>query len=562
MVRAVKKRLGDILVESGKITVEQLDETLSQQKITGKKIGEILIEQKLVTQEELMEVLEQQTGIKRVSLSSITFDKRAIKMIPEGLCTKHELIPFGFEGSMILIAMWDPLNIFAIDDVSISSGFQVRTFLSTREEIKRNIQMQYSGQKVIKAAEELSKEKVDAKTVQHNEETFDDVKNAPVVKMVDYLFKNAIEMRASDIHIEPFEDEIRIRYRVDGQLSVVSYLQIESQAALITRIKILANLNIAEKRVPQDGRIVTTVEGTDVDLRVSILPVVFGEKVVIRILNRDSYKLGKEKLGMNEKDLKTLERIVQSPHGIVLVTGPTGSGKSTTLYTVLNELNDGDVNIITVEDPVEYTLKGINQVNVNVKAGLTFPGALRSILRQDPDIVMIGEIRDGETAEIAVRAAITGHLVLSTLHTNDAPSTPLRLGDMGVEPFLVSTSVSGIIAQRLVKKICPNCKKPYDASPYEKKLLGLDETFRIVLYKGEGCPLCNNSGYYGRQGVYEIMEINEDIRNAILTANDSNLIKELAIKNGMKTLEMSCRDFVLKGITTMEQLATIAFIKE
>lgn len=558
----IKRRLGDMLVESGKITMPQLHETLRQQKVTGKKIGEILIEQGMVTSEDIMEVLEKQTGISRVALNTITFDKKALKIVPESLCIKHELIPFGFEENKILIAMWDPLNIFAIDDVSISSGFQVKTFLSPREEIKKYIQMQYSGQRVIKAAEELSKEKLEAKGIQtQNEEEFDDIRNAPVVKMIDYLFKNAIEMRASDIHIEPFEDEIRIRYRVDGVLNVVSSLQVESLAALVTRIKILANLNIAEKRIPQDGRIVTTIGNKNVDLRVSILPVVYGEKVVIRILDRDSYQIGKEKLGLNERDLKVLNRIIKSPHGIVLVTGPTGSGKSTTLYTILNELNSGNVNIITVEDPVEYTLKGINQVNVNTKAGMTFANGLRSILRQDPDIVMIGEIRDTETAEIAVRAAITGHLVLSTLHTNDAPSTPLRLIDMGIEPYLASTALSGIVAQRLVKKICPNCKSSYEASSYEKKILGIDESMRIVLHKGKGCPLCNNTGYFGRLGVYEIMEITTAHREIILNAGDSKTIKEISVKNGMRTLAMSCRDYVLKGITTVEELATIIFLK-
>lgn len=563
MAIVIKRRLGDMLVESGKITMPQLQETLRQQKVTGKKIGELLIENGMVTSEDIMEVLEKQTGISKVSLNAVTFDKRALKMVPENLCTKHELIPFGFEENKILIAMWDPLNIFAIDDVSISSGFEVKTFLSTREQIKKYIQMEYSGQKVAKAAEELSKEKNEAKNLQNqSEEEFDDVRSAPVVKMIDYLFKNAVEMRASDIHIEPFEDEIRIRYRVDGVLQVVSSLQVESLAALVTRIKILANLNIAEKRIPQDGRIVTIISNKDVDLRVSILPVVNGEKVVIRILNRDSYQIGKERLGLGGKDLETLERIIKSPHGIVLVTGPTGSGKSTTLYTILNELNSGNVNIVTVEDPVEYTLKGINQVNVNAKAGMTFASGLRSILRQDPDVVMLGEIRDNETAEIAVRAAITGHLVLSTLHTNDAPATALRLIDMGVEPYLVSTALSGIIAQRLVKKICPSCKISYEASAYEKRILGVEDDMELILHRGTGCPNCNNSGYFGRQGVYEIMEITREHRDLILNSSDVNLLKEVSIKNGMKTLSMSCKEFVLRGITTIEELASISFLKE
>lgn len=563
MEGVVKRRLGDMLVESGKISMPQLQEALKKQRITGKKLGEMLIELSMVTSEDIMEVLEKQTGIKRINLNITSFDKRALKAVPESVCDKYELIPFGFNENKILVAMWDPLNIFAIDDVAISSGFEVETYISTREEIKRHIETEYSSQKVSKAAEELSKGKLEAKTIHtQEEEQFDDIKNAPVVKMVEYLFKNAVEMRASDIHIEPFENEIRIRYRIDGQLQVTNSLEPESQAALVTRIKILAGLNIAEKRIPQDGRIITKVGNKDVDLRISILPVVSGEKVVIRILDRESYQIGKERLGMKSEDLKILERIVKSPHGIVLVTGPTGSGKSTTLYTVLNELNTGDVNIVTVEDPVEYTLKGVNQVNVNTKAGLTFASGLRSILRQDPDIVMIGEIRDSETAEIAIRAAITGHLVLSTLHTNDAPSSILRLVDMGVQPYLVSTSIAGIVAQRLVKKICPNCRQAHQASLYEKAILGEESEKDITVYKGTGCGYCNNTGYAGRVGVYEIMEITREHRDLMLETRDSNKLKDLSIKNGMKTLSMACKELVLDGVTTIEEMASIAFLKE
>ncbi len=563
MERVIKRRLGDMLVESGKINMPQLQEALKKQRITGKKLGEVLTQLEMVTPEDIMEVLEKQTGIKRINLSMITFDTRALKVVPESVCVKHELIPFGFNENKIMIAMWDPLNIFAIDDVSIASGFEVESYISTKDQINKYIEMQYSGQKVMKAAQELSKEKIEAKGIQEQEDfSFDDIKNAPVVKIVDYLFENAIEMRASDIHIEPFEDEIRIRYRIDGQLQTTNTLDIESQAALVTRIKILASLNIAEKRLPQDGRIITKLGNKDVDLRVSILPVVTGEKVVIRILDRDSYQIGKQRLGMGDEDLKTLDRIIKSPHGIILVTGPTGSGKSTTLYTVLNELNTGNVNIVTVEDPVEYTLKGVNQVNVNNKAGLTFAKGLRSILRQDPDVVMIGEIRDDETAEIAIRAAITGHLVLSTLHTNDAPSSVLRLIDMGVEPYLVSTSLAGVIAQRLVKKICPHCKESYEASAYEKSILGIHENAPLTLHKGEGCGFCNNTGYSGRVGIYEIMEITRAHKDLILSSRDSNKLKDLSIENGMRTLSMACKELVLKGETTLEELVSIAYLKE
>ncbi|WP_368263064.1 GspE/PulE family protein, partial [Clostridium disporicum] len=324
----------------------------------------------------------------------------------------------------------------------------------------------------------------------------------------------------------------------------------------------LAGLNIAEKRVPQDGRIITRVGNNDVDLRVSILPVVSGEKIVIRILNRSSYKLGKEHLGMNENNLNKLKNIISNPHGIVLVTGPTGSGKSTTLYTVLNELNSDDVNIVTIEDPVEYTLDGINQVNVNSKSGMTFASGLRSILRQDPDIVMIGEIRDEETAQIAIKAAITGHLVLSTLHTNDSASSITRLIDMGIEPYLVSTSICGVIAQRLVRRICPNCKEAYEATDYEKKILIGNIEENLILYKGQGCGHCNGTGYLGRIGVYEIMDITRKHRDLINETKNPNVLKDLSLENGMTTLGQECKELVLKGITTINELATITLLSD
>lgn len=560
----VKRRLGDLLVQSGKISMLQLQDALRRQKTLGKKIGELLIDDGIVTSEDILEVLENQTGFERINLDMINIDKKAIKAVPESICLKHDLIPFGFNENKIKIAMWDPLNIFAVDDVAIASGFQVETYIALKSEIKKHIERYYSDQQVLRAAEELSKERQGDSRNQNqlDEEAFDDIKNAPVVKMVDYLIKNAIEARASDIHIEPYEKYIRIRYRVDGQLIQISTLGIDSLAALVTRIKILANLNIAEKRIPQDGRIITKVGDKDVDLRVSILPTVSGEKIVIRILDRDSYKIGIDNLGMNEEELEQLRRIIKNPHGIILVTGPTGSGKSTTLYTILNKLNSEDKNIITVEDPVEYMLEGINQVNVNTKAGLTFASGLRSILRQDPDIVMIGEIRDNETAQIAIRAAITGHLVLSTLHTNDAPSSVTRLIDMEIEPYLVATSVVGIIAQRLVRKICPKCKTAYTASTYEKRILGVYEKENVILNKGSGCAFCNNSGYSGRTGVYEIMEVTREHRELIMNSINSDALKDVSLKKGMKTLGTACKRLVLNGVTTIDELVKTAYLQE
>lgn len=562
MIKGQKKRLGDILVTAGKITLYQLQNALKTQKVIGKKLGTVLIESGIVTEEDIIEAIEEQTGIERVDLNNLTFDKRAIKIVPQSLCNKYNLIAFGFEEDKIKVALEDPLNIFAIDDVYISTGLKVKTYIAPKGDIYKFVQINYSTEEVNKAAEELVKESLESKNIEVDVEAIDDVKNAPVVKMIEYLFKNSIEMRASDIHIEPYENEIRIRYRIDGRLTTVNTLGIESLGPLVTRIKILANLNIAERRLPQDGRIITKIGKEEVDLRVSILPIVTGEKVVIRILKRDSYRIGKEGLGISKDNLKKLNNIVSSPNGIVLVTGPTGSGKSTTLYTILSELNTSDVNIVTVEDPVEYTLNGVNQVNVNAKAGLTFAGGLRSILRQDPDIVMIGEIRDEETASIAIKAAITGHLVLSTLHTNDAPSTITRLLDMGIEPYLVATSIAGIIAQRLVRRICNNCKEEYIASDYEKSVFNIDKDQELKLYRGKGCGHCNHSGYNGRTGIYEIMEITREHRNAINETKNSNVLQDISIKHGMKTLAEECKELVLNGTTTIEELATITLLKE
>ena len=443
--------------------------------------------------------------------------------------------------------------------VAISTGFEIESYISRKKDISKFIGIYYSSQQVNNAAIQLAKEST--KSIKNSKATAEDineVNSAPVVKMIDYMFKNSVEMKASDIHIEPFEREIRIRYRIDGKLQTVNTLGIESLGPLVTRIKILAGLNIAEKRIPQDGRIMVNVDGKEIDLRVSVLPVVNGEKIVIRVLNTGGAILSKNQLGMSEENIKRLDRIIANPHGIILVTGPTGSGKSTSLYSILRELNSNSVNIITVEDPVEFTMNGINQVNVNEKAGLTFASGLRSILRQDPDIVMIGEIRDEETAEIATRAAITGHLVLSTLHTNDAPSSIVRLVDMGIKPYLVSTSVVGVMAQRLVRKICTNCKEEYEASVYEKELLGQDVDKPLILHKGKGCGYCNETGYSGRIGIYEIMEMTRKHREAINAGENSDMLRDISIENGMKTLESECKDLVLSGMTTIEELSTIA----
>jgi len=566
MSLAFKKKLGNILVENGKISEVQLMQALDKQKNTKKKLGEVLIEEGLITEEEIFEVLRLQLGFNRVYLDGMVIDEEVIKKVPLAIAKKYTLIPFELNGYVLSVAMEDPLNFFAADDVRITSGCEVQIFLATKSEINKAIDKYYSGQNVAKAAEELSKQNemsAEEKEKQMKEAMAEEeINNAPIVKLVDSILKDAIKARTSDIHIEPFDNYVKIRYRIDGQLHEKQRLSKDSLASLVTRIKILSNLNIAEKRIPQDGRIKMKSDNKEIDMRVSVLPTIYGEKIVIRILNTNNFNITKEQLGMDPDDLEKLDRIIQAPYGIILATGPTGSGKSTTLYSILKELNRDDVNIVTVEDPVEYMLEGVNQVNVNAKAGLTFASGLRSILRQDPDIVMIGEIRDSETAEIAIRAAITGHVVLSTIHTNDAPSTVVRLMDMGIQSYLVGSSVVGIIAQRLVRRICPHCAEEYTASDYEKRILGVDPSEDIKLYRGVGCLKCDETGYSGRLGVYEILEVTKEIRNLITKKADVEEIKQAAIRNGMKTIRKACENLVLNGRTTIDELIRTAFVKE
>lgn len=557
------KKLGDLLVDYGVITEEQLESALKKQKYRGKRLGEILVSEKIVTEDEIVDVLQMQTGIPKAYFDDYFVDKKAVLTIPEGLAQKYNLIPISFNGDKLNVAMSDPMNMFALDDVKIASGYEVVPMIATSTEIKKAIETYYTSQKIEKAAIEASKDyEINSKEIENiGNGTENNIDNAPIVKLVDFIIKEAVRLQSSDIHIEPFEKYIRVRYRIDGELHEKQKIQIQSLQAIMTRIKIISNLNIAEKRLPQDGRMKVFVDGKNIDLRVSILPTIFGEKAVIRILKNDSKNISKEKLGMDKESMQKLESIIKSPYGIILVTGPTGSGKSTTLYSILSELNNEQRNIVTVEDPVEYMIDGINQVNVNVKAGLTFSSGLRAILRQDPDIIMIGEMRDSETAEIAVRAAITGHLVLSTIHTNGAASSIIRLFDMGIQPYLVANSLSGIIAQRLVKCICRNCREEYEAKAYEKKILGIESNKKVILYRGKGCPKCNGTGYLGRTGVYEIMEITKEMREKIVENPDIDFIERQAIENGMNTIRKSCEKLVYEGKTTIDELVKIAFLE-
>ncbi|HHY82512.1 MAG TPA: Flp pilus assembly complex ATPase component TadA [Clostridiales bacterium] len=560
MVSRNKKGLGEILLESGIITKTQLEEALTKQKSTGKKLGELLIEDGIINEQQLIEALEYQLKIPYIDFTTYNIQPEVPRLISESLARRHMLIPVSREGNQLTVAMVDPLNLYAIDDVNIATGLSVKPALALKSHIQNAVDQYYGKESAEKAVEDFTKEIGIEQINEIEEDILNEVNNAPVVRLVDSIIQHAIRTKASDIHIEPFEKNIRIRFRIDGELQEIMTSSKTTHSAIVTRIKIMGRMDIAEKRIPQDGRVEMHLDDRDVDLRISVLPTVYGEKIVIRLLDRSSTILTKSQLGFSEENIKMFDKLIQSPNGIILVTGPTGSGKTTTLYAVLRELNKINRNIITVEDPVEYRLEGINQVQVNVKAGLTFASGLRSILRQDPDIIMIGEIRDSETAEIAVRAAITGHLVLSTMHTNDSASTVSRLVDMGIEPYLVSSSVVGVVAQRLVKKICTNCKTEYKPSHPEMVLLNLrgDE----VLYRGEGCSLCGNTGYKGRTAIHEIMLMTRELRELVDHRASIDEIRSCAAKYGTITLRDSCVQLVQKGITTTEEMLKVTYSLE
>ena len=565
-----KKRLGEVLVESGYLTPDQIDDALAEQKKrnNGMKFGDLLIDMGLVTDGQIVTALCQQLGYEEVNLATFQVDEDILKLADEAVLRKHCLLPFGFSPknpNLLMVAMKDPLDIRAVDDISFVTGYQIEIHVTTEQDITTAIERYYGNAAANRMAEQLSKELEDAaKNRMTGEEGNDDsIADAPIVKLVNQIIDTAVRKRTSDIHIEPMEDSLRIRYRVDGVLQQEMVQDISIHPAMISRIKIISGLDISEKRKPQDGRATAVVDRMEYDIRVSILPTVYGEKVVMRLTQKKGLTRDKKELGFPDEELAKFDKILSHPNGIILVTGPTGSGKSTTLYTALSELNVEGVNIITVEDPVEAHIKGINQVQTNEKAGLTFASALRSILRQDPDIIMIGEIRDQETASIAVKAAITGHLVVSTLHTNSAASTITRLADMGVENYLIADSVVGIIAQRLVRRICPKCGIDSEATETEKIILGVENVSGPVKIKraavGGQCMHCGGNGYRGRVGVYEIMPITSKLRNLISAGTRADDIEAAALEEGMKTLRMAAAGYALQGITTIEEVKRITY---
>jgi type IV pilus assembly protein PilB len=555
-----KLRLGELLVRGNVITNEQLEDALTRQKGTGKKLGEFLIDEGVVTEENLAQALSEQLGLELVDLQNELIDKNAVNLVKADVLKKNKVFPVCFaEGSFntLKLAMADPMDYNAQDDIAIITNFQVEPVVATPRSIMMAID-EYCGQKEVDSAlAAYAKEK--KLDVVEDTVSEDAVNSSPIVMLVKEMIEKAVRQRASDIHIEPFEDRIRVRYRIDGALYERAKYSTSVLSAVIARIKIIGGMDISEKRKPQDGRITQIVDRVEYDIRVSILPTVYGEKVVMRLTAKAALSRNKSQLGLKPYELEQFDYILRNPHGILLVTGPTGSGKSTTLYTALSELNKEDVNIITVEDPVEANIDGINQVQVNNKAELTFAASLRSILRQDPDIIMIGEIRDQETASIAVQAAITGHLVVSTLHTNSSASTITRLEDMGIESYLIADSVVGVVAQRLVRRLCPSCKKPKLADAEEKAVMDVPEEKEITIYEPCGCAKCDNTGYKGRIGVYEIMKMSPKLKTIISKREGADKIKAQALAEGMHTLHMSATDYVLEGITSYSEMIRVSF---
>jgi type IV pilus assembly protein PilB len=561
------RRLGDLLVAEGLITEEQLGKALADQRGSTEKLGSILLKLNFIQEEQLIGFLSRQYGIPSITLSQLDIDAEVLKLVPDAIAKKYEILPIKRQGTTLTLAMADPTNVFALDDIAFMTNLQVTPVVASqaaiRKAIDRNYQQQAGVTDVLTAlanevgsvevVEEESPNKVDVFELKESAD------EAPVVKLVNMVLVDAIRKGASDIHWEPYEKVFRIRFRIDGVLHEMLAPPKRLEAAIISRLKIMSNLDIAERRMPQDGRIKLRYNAREIDFRVSLLPTIFGEKAVLRILDKDALKLDLTQLGFDPWSMEKFTHAIKQPYGMVLITGPTGSGKTTTLYSAIHTINSPEHNIMTAEDPVEYNLKGVNQVQIDEGVGRTFAAALRSFLRQDPDIILVGETRDLETAQISIRAALTGHLVFSTLHTNDCPSTIARLVDMGIPPFLISSALQLILAQRLGRKVCKECKEPYEADedvlvPYGHVPTGLGKT---QFYKGKGCQVCNFTGMKGRIAIYEVMPISQELRDAILRAVPTAELREVAQAQGMKTLRQSGLQKVIEWTTTVDEVLRV-----
>ncbi|MHB1740398.1 MAG: GspE/PulE family protein [Actinomycetes bacterium] len=551
------KQLGDILLADSLITPVQLAEAMDEHRTVGRSLGRVLVDRGVVTEAQLVAALAEQIGLRFVDLSEFPVDGSAVGRVSGMVCRRHTILPIGFEDAKMVVAMADPANVFAIDDLRSLTGMDIKPVVATRGDVLAAIERYY------RADSDLD----DLTTIIGAEDDDDDLANvkevvedAPIVKYVNLLISQAIADRASDIHLEPGEHDLRVRFRIDGVLHEVMRSPKQIQSGVISRLKIMADINIAERRVPQDGRLSVTANGTKVDLRVATLPTVWGEKVVMRILDNSTARLDLTELGFSEANYQRYSQSFSKPYGMILVTGPTGSGKSTTLYATLNIVSRPEVNVITVEDPVEYRIPGINQIQVNTKSGLSFASALRSILRADPAVVQIGEIRDHETAQIAVEAALTGHLVLSTLHTNDAPGAIPRLIEMGIEPFLVGSAVDCVLAQRLTRRLCPRCKEAYTPTPAVLRAARYPWTpgdDPPVLYRAVGCPACSKTGYKGRMALHEVMPVTEDVERLAVEHASASAIASVAASQDMVTLRADGMAKVAAGLTSIEEILRV-----
>lgn len=550
-------RLGDLLVSNGLITNEQLTEALGLQKQTGERLGTVLTKYGFIGERQLIEALEMQLGVEFIDLSAHPPGPEMATVLPKNIAKKYQVVPVRMNKDELYLAMADPLNFVALKEVRTATRRRVIPMIATGDGVDRAIMTLYGNEGAARAIEEMKRES--------HRQTEDDASftasaiggeeapAAPTVRLVNSIIERAATERASDIHLEPRESEMQVRMRIDGLLRNILTVPKNLQSSVISRLKVMGGMDIAERKIPQDGRAAVRIKSADIDLRISTLPTIYGEKIVIRLLDKAHGLLDKTGIGLEGENLVKYDRLLANPSGVVLIVGPTGSGKSSTMYTMIRQLNTEQVNLVTLEDPVEYNLDGVNQVQINEKTGMTFANGLRAILRQDPDIIAVGEIRDGETAEIAMRSAITGHLVLSTIHTNDAVSTIDRLLDIGVEPYLIADAVRGVISQRLVRRVCPNCRKTYTPPIEELEFLGLQNRRDVTFYKGEGCPMCFHTGYRGRIAVFEILTVNRALRDKIISGAPRDELLDTIRQGDFTSLREGCRDLILSGVTTVEE---------
>lgn len=562
-------RLGDLLISAGLITQEQLEEGLALQKGSGKRLGTVLQENGFITESELIEALQMQLGIEFIDLSKVNIPTELVQVVPKNIAKQYQVVPVRMARDELYIAMADPLNFYAIEEVRKAARRKVIPMVAMSSAVERAIQVLYGNEGAAKAIEEMKREAaitgdnsvaVDA-AFTSNQVGEESANQAPAIRLVNAIIERAVTERASDIHMEPRETEFSVRMRIDGLLRDILTVPRELQAAVISRVKVMSSLDITERRVPQDGRFNVKVRDKDIDLRISTLPTVYGEKIVARLLDKSGMRLSRDKIGLSEEDMVKYEKLIRIKNGVILVVGPTGSGKSTTMYTMIGDLNKRDVNLVTLEDPVEYNIDGVNQVQINEKVGMTFAGGLRAILRQDPDVIAVGEIRDGETAEIAMRSAITGHVVLSTIHTSDALGTVERLVDMGVEPYLVASALKGVFSQRLVRRICPNCRQAYEPSEEEQRELGLEPRFGRTFYRGKGCPECFDTGYRGRTAVFEIFPLTIKVRRMIAGHASREQLEDVLKdpSSGFVSLRDNAIKLVEEGVTTGDEVLRVIY---